>query len=173
MNLRNKKGDVSDGIIILVTIFFLAIAFITVAFVNDKFSWIIKNTPLNESSVSSQIADSVDTITTKTIQQGYVMIFAFLCIGTLLSSFLVRVHPGFFFMYLLFAGFMVILGVTLANTYNAFIHVDALVDVAAKQPMITWIMTHVIKIMIGVVALSVVVLLAKPPEGGFGGGSVA
>lgn len=172
MDFRNKKGDVSDGIIILVTIFFLAIAFIAVAFVNDKFAWMIRNTALNETSVAEQIASSVDTITTKTIQQGYVMIFAFLVIGTLLSSFLVRVHPAFFFLYLIFGGFMVILGVVLANTYNAFIHTAALVDIANKQPMITWIMSNCIKLMIGVVALSVVVLLAKPGENSGNGSSI-
>jgi hypothetical protein len=166
MNLRNKKGDVSDGIIIVVTLFFLAIAFIAVAFINDKFSWVIRNTVLNETSVADQIADSVDLITTKTIQQGYAMIFAFLCIGTLLSSFLVRVHPAFFFMYILFGGFMVILGVVLANAYSAFINNDTLATIASQQTMITWIMTHVVKIMIGVIALSVVVLMAKQPESG-------
>ena len=36
---------------------------------------------------------------------------------------------------------------------------------------ITWIMTHIVKIMIGTIALSIIILLSKGPENGFGGGS--
>lgn len=170
--LRNKKADASDGMIILIMVFFLAVSFIVVAFFNDKLSTIITTTALNQTSVAAQIGTTMDRITTNGIQQGFVMIFAFLVIGTMLSSFLVRVHPGFLFLYILLAGFTVIVGVVLANAYNAVIQNATLNPIAGQQTMITWVMTNIIKIMIATIALSVIVLLAKPPEiGGLGVGS--
>lgn len=171
--LKNKKADVSDGIIILITLFFLAVSFVVVAFINDNLSEIISTTELNTTQVATSAAAAMNRMTTNGIQQGFVIIFAFLVIGTLLSSFLVRVHPVFLFLYIIMAGIMVILGVVLANTYNTLINAEAISEIAGQQTQINWIMSHIITIMIATVALSVIILLAKPPEGGFGlgGGS--
>ena len=163
--MRNKKGDVSDGIVILIILFFLAVSFLVVAFVNGKFYDVVMTTPLNQSSVAPQIGDSINLISTTTIQRGFVMIFAILVIGTLVSSFLVRVHPAWIFLYIFFLAFDVFLAILLANTYNALIETDALAAMAAQQTMTNWIMKNIVKIIIGVIGLSLIVLFAKAPEG--------
>lgn len=168
--IRGKKADASDGIIILVMIFFLAVSFIVAAFVNSKISTIISTTALNQSDSAAKIVQSVDKVTTNGIQQGFVMMFVFMVIGTILSSFLVRVHPAFFFLYLIFAAVTVILGAILGNVYSNFINNATMAEVAAQQPQINWIMSHIVVIMISTIAISVLVLFAKPPEFGGGGG---
>jgi hypothetical protein len=164
--LRNKKGDVTDGIIFIVIIFFLAVAFIVGAFVNDKFKDIVQSTPLNESTAAQDIIDGLDRITTTGIQRGFVMVFAFLIIAMMMSSFLVRVHPAWLFMYILFLAFAVIITVPMSNAYNTLIEASALADIASQQTMITWIMTNAVKILIGTVCLSIIILFAKPLNGG-------
>lgn len=159
-----KRGDVSDGIIIIVTLFFLAIAFLVAAFVNDKLKDVVETTPLNDTEVASTIIDKMDNITSTSIQRGFVMIFAILVIGTMVSSFLVRVHPAFIFVYILFMGFTVFVSIILANTYDMVIENATLAEIANQQTMTNWIMAHIVKIMIGVVALSVFILFAKIPE---------
>ena len=170
---NGKKADATDGIIILITVFFLAVSFIVVAFINNKLSNTISTTALNQTSVATQVTATMNRITTNGIQQGFVMIFSFLVIGTMLSSFLVRVHPAFMFLYIIMAGLMVLLGAIFANMYNALINNATLGEIALQQTAMNWIMSHIVAIMIATVALSVVILMAKPPEssGGFGGGS--
>lgn len=167
--MKNKRGDVSDGLMIVIVLFFLAVSFVAVAFINDKFIDVIQLTPLNDTTVSSKIVQSMENMTTNGIQQGFTFIFFGLCLGTILSSFLVRVHPGFLVLYIFMAGVTVILGALLGNAYNNFAHTTALENIAGQQTQIGWIMTHIVQIIIGVIGVSVLVLFIKFP--GMGGES--
>lgn len=162
--MKGKKGDVSDGIIFVVIIFFLAVSLVIVAFVNSKFSYIVKNTVLNESAAASDIAAGLDNMTDHSIQRAFVILFAFMIIGMMISSFMVRVHPVWIFLYILFLGIAVILAVPLANIYSEIVNNSVLNEVASKQTAITYVMQHSIQILIGAVALSMIVLFAKIPE---------
>lgn len=162
----NKKGDVSDGITFIVIVFFLAIGLLIAGFANTKIYNAIHDTALNQSDAAATITTSLDYINTTGIQRGFVFIFAFLIIGMMLSSFLVRVHPAWIFLYILFLAFAVIITIPLANTYQAIIEAPALADYAAKQTMMTFIMQHSVTILIASVILSWIILFAKPLEGG-------
>lgn len=164
-SIKNKRGDVSDGIIFIVIIFFLAVSFLVGAFVNSKFQSIVQTTVLNQSTASQDIIDGLDRLTTSGIQRGFVMVFAFLIIGMMLSSFLVRVHPAWIFIYILTMGFAILITVPLANAYAALANAEAIRSVAEQQTMITYIMQHSVKILIGALALSMIILFAKPMEG--------
>lgn len=161
----NRKGDVTDIITLIIIVFFLAVGLVVAAFANDKIKNVIQDTVLNQTSASTTIVNSLDYITQTGIQRGFAFIFAFLLIGMMLSSFLVRVHPAWIFLYILFLGFAIIITVPLANTYQTIIESPALQEIAAQQTMITFIMQHSIKILIGAAALSWIILFAKPLEG--------
>lgn len=164
--IQNKKGDVSDIITFMIIIFFLGVAFIVVAFVNDKFYDVVNDTELNETTVAPYVLTHLNNMTTITIQRGFVAIFAFLIIGMMLSSFLVRIHPIFIFMYIIFLAVSVFSVIPLANAYQLLINADALSEVASQQTMITWIMQHIVMIILGVGALSIIITFAKLSEGG-------
>jgi len=161
----NRKGDISEGITLMVIVFFIAISFIVVALANTKISNAISDTVLNDSQAAEQILTSLDYITSTGINRGFVFIFAFLIIGMMLSSFLVRVHPAWLFLYILFLGFAIVITVPLANAYQAIIEADAFAEVAAQQTMITYVMQHSIKILIAASIFSWIILFAKPMEG--------
>lgn len=164
--MLNKKGDVSDGIVLLIIFFFLAVSFTVVLFVNDKLHDVVADTPLNQSAAAADISSAMNTMTTTTVQRGFVLMFAILVIGTMVSAFLVRVHPAWLFLYIFFLAFDVFLAILLANTYNSVITNEALATVASQQTMMNWIMKNIVKIIIGVVGLSMIILFAKAPEGG-------
>lgn len=162
----NKRGDVSDGIMFLVIIFFLAVSFIVVIFINSKLSYVISSTPLNETDAANTIVDSLDRITTTGAQRAFVFIFAFMIVGMMVSAFLVRVHPIWIFLYIFFAAIAVLLAAILANIYNEVILNENLSEIADQQTMMNWIMQHLVQIVIGAVGLSMIILFAKPPSGG-------
>ena len=163
--LRSKKADATDGLMMMITLFFLAVSLLIVGFANSKISNIISTTDgLNSTTTATSAVTQLDLITSTYIQKGFAILFAFLCIGSLLTSFLVRVHPAFFFIYIITTGVMVILGAILGNVYNTLINNETLIDVASQQTMTNWIMTHIVVIMLAVVAISLIVLFAKVPD---------
>lgn len=164
--IKGKKGDVTDTLMILIIIFFLAVSFIVVLYTNSKIQEVIDTTVLNQSAAYSSISAGLSYINSTVVQRGFVLFFAILCIGVVVSSFLVRVHPVFIFIYIIMLGFTVFVAVFLANSYQAVIENAELAVIAANQGMINYIMQNIIKIIIGVGALSMVIVFSKIFTGG-------
>ena len=159
--LKGKKADFTDPIIIIIIIFFLAVSLVTSVFVVSKLKLVIQDTPLSDSPSAAMIIDSMDTLMDYSVQNAFMFIFAFLIIGTIVSSFMVKVHPVWLFLYILFGGLGVLIAVFLANAYNAFINAGAFLAIAATQTKINYVMQHAVEIMIGVVALGAIVMFSR------------
>jgi len=160
--MLGKKGDASSIILFLIIIFFLAVSFMVVLFTNDILFNVVQTTVLNDSSASISILSAFNTVNTVTVQGGFTLMFAILVIGMLLSSFLVRVHPIFIFLYIFTLGISIFLAVFLTNIYQSLIESSSFVGInASGGTMITYIMQHPIVILVGVWALSMLVLFGK------------
>lgn len=166
--MERKKGDITDVIMIIITIFFLAVSFVTVGLVINYFTTIIQTTGLNDTTVAPNVIEGLNNISTNSINNGFIMIFAFLIIGLLVSSFLVRYHPIFIFLFIIFAGLAVFLAAILSNTYETFYAALSTNASLTSQPVITWIMSHLVAITIGISGLGMVVLFSR-----IGGGTQA
>jgi hypothetical protein len=88
-------------------LFFLAISFVVVAFVNSKLTLVIKNTPLNQTDAASTIISASENLTYHGIQKAFVFLFVFMIIGMLISSVMFRVHPIWIIFYILLLGIAV------------------------------------------------------------------
>lgn len=165
MNLQDKRGDVSDGLLFVIVIFFLAVSFIVVGFANSKISTIIETTALNQSDAAQNILTASETLTTRGINFAFTILFALSIISILLTAFLVRVHPAWFFLYLIFLGISIFLAAILSNVYGAIEDNAQLATITTQQTVITWVMHHSVKVLIGTILFSIVLLFAKPPEG--------
>lgn len=164
---RNKKGDVSEYFVLLFMVFFLAVSFVVVAFVNDEFHSIVTDTELSNSPAADDVADGIDNMTTTSIQRGFVMVVFILALGLFVSSFLVRIHQVFLFLYILMLGISIFVSFILANIYQQFINVDAIANSAAgSQVMINWIMQYSGWIMLALGAISIIIVFAKISDGG-------
>jgi len=159
--MLRKKGDISSIITFLVVVFFLAVSFIVVAFANNELKAVITDTELNGTQVATDAATQMDNITNKTINNSFGAIVAFLIIGMIISSMLVRIHPVFLFIYIIITAVAVFAAVPLANTYEKIISNDTFASVAANQTIITWIMEHIVLVLIGTAAISMIILFSK------------
>jgi len=170
--MRGKKGDASDIVTFLIIVFFLGVSFLVVSFANNEFSNIIKETKLNSTPVASSVTDKLDTITSTTLQKTFVFIVAMLIIGMMISAFMVDVHPVFLFIYIFILAITLFITAPLSNTYESLMNVDTLNPIASQQTMTNWIMEHLVGIMLGVGALSMIILFGKLRGGpGLSGGS--
>jgi hypothetical protein len=147
-------------------VFFLSISFVIVLFANDKIQNIISTTELNSTSAYDSINDSFSYINDYVVQRGFTLFFAILCIGILISSFLVRTHPIFIFLYILTLGVAIFVSIYLANAYALVVENAQLAELASNYAMMTFVMSNIGKILLGVAGISFVILFGKLGGGG-------
>ncbi len=158
---RNKRGDITDIIVLVILIFFLAISFIAVLFVNDKIQGVITDTEMNDTAAASSIVDSFDRVNSTTVQRGFVLFVSLLIVGVFVSSFLVKIHPVFIFLYIFLLGFAIFSSVFLGNLYDEFTSITEIQAIAQNQPMINYFMSHIVLVTLGVGALSMIIVFGK------------
>ena len=166
-----KKADPTDIVLIAIVLFFLAISLVAALFANTIIQRVISTTALNQSAAYSSINTSFDRVNNYTVQQGFVLMFGLLIIGNIASAFLIRVHPVFIFIYIITLAVSIFVGVYMANTYAMLVANPLFADFATKYTMITFIMQHSIKILLGVGALGMLIIFGKIAGGGVGAGS--
>jgi hypothetical protein len=164
--LKGKRADPTDILLLLVLLFFLAISFVVAGFMNSKIQDVISNTALNSSSAYESINSSFNNINTLGVQRGFVLFFALLVVGIMVSSFMIRVHPVFIFIYIITLVVAIFLAIYLANAYAMLQDNPLFAELSTNNTMITWTMQHIIKILIGVGALSMVIIFGKVGGGG-------
>jgi len=159
--MRRIKGDPTDIILLLVIVFFLAISMVVALFANTLIQNIISTTVLNESAAYGSINESFDRVNLFGVQRGFTLFFGILIIGILVSSFLVRVHPVFIFIYIITLGVAIFVGIFLANSYALVVENPQLLEIAENYGMVTFVMQNIVKILLGVGALSMIIIFGK------------
>lgn len=170
--MQRRKGDITDITLLLVFLFFLAVSFVVVLYANTKIQSIISTTALNESAAYSSINESFDRINLFGVQRGFTILFGLLIIGIMASSFLIRVHPVFIFIYIITLGAAIFTAVYLGNTYELIVANPQFSAIAANYATITWVMQHVTKILLATGALSMIIILGKIGGGTSGQGDL-
>ncbi len=161
--LRNitKKADPTDILLFLVIIFFLAVSLSVALFANSKIKDMISTTDLNSTEAYESINESFGNINDFVAQRGFTLFFGILIIGIIVSSFMVRVHPTFIFLYIIILGVSIFTSIYLANAYALMVSNPQLMEIASKYAMMTWIMQNVAKILLAVGALSMIIIFGK------------
>ncbi len=166
--MRFKKGDLPDMLIFLITIFVFAIGLLIFAFVIPQISLGLQTAGLNESSGGQDAIDELTTLGVQGMQRGFLFLFTGFVMGLMISSFLVRTHPIFIFLYIMFLGITVFLGTYIGNAFEQVATSSALAGTTASQGLITIVMQNIVIITLAVGALSMIIIFAK--FSGFGGG---
>ena len=159
--IKGKKGDVTDTIVFTIIVFILVVGFFIIAFVVPNITEGLRVAGLNSTSEGANAIDELDKFGTITIQRGVFFLVIGLMISTLISSFLIRTHPIFKFLYIIFLGLSVFIGTYLANAYDSIRNVAVFSDQLATQTLMNIIMENLILIIISVGALSMVIIFAK------------
>ena len=165
-----KKGDLPDMLIFLITIFVFAIGLIILAFVIPEISHGLETAGLNSTAGAQASIDELTELGVNGMQKGFLFLFTGFVMGLMISSFLVRTHPIFIFMYILFLGITVFLGTYIGNAFEQVATSPALADTTANQGLITIIMQNIVLITLVVGALSMIIIFAKFSSTGGGGG---
>ena len=159
--LRNKRGDVTDTLMFLIVLFFVAISLVITLYTNSIIQNVISTTALNESTAYASINTSFTMIQEYSVQRGFVLFFGILVIGIIVSSFLIRVNPVFIFIYIFILGIAIFTSIYLANTYALMVENPLFAEISTNYTMITWVMQNVVTILLAVGGLSMIIIFGK------------
>lgn len=156
----NKKGDITDMLVFVVILFVLFVGFFILSFVIPFISEGLETAGLNSTSEGARGIQAIADIGSKTINQGAFFLFFGLSLSVFITSFFARTHPLFLFLYIFFLIITIIVGVYLGNAYQDMAN-NAVFSGFTGPSLINLVMNNLIKITVGVAALSFVLLFAK------------
>lgn len=168
---KNKKGLAAEIMMLMVLLFFLAVSLVTVIFVNDIIADVISTTVLNSTSPAPGIISAMDTINSNTVDNSFAFIAGALILSIIITAFLARIHPVFFFIFLLITAISLVVAAPLTNIYQEMLANPTIAaSVASQQTSMNFFMDNLIVIIIVTAALGTYIALSKQEStASFGG----
>jgi hypothetical protein len=157
--LKRKHGDITDSLALLITLFTLAIGLFILAWIIPQIATGLSGAGLNSTVEGTEAIRQLSDLGMNGIQKGFFWLFIGLCIAQLISAFYLDTHPIWLFLYIIMLGLTIILGAYLGNAYEQLINTSAFAGFA--QGYITIVMQNIIKITVGVGALSMIIIFSK------------
>lgn len=157
----NRKGELSDMLIFVITIFILAIGLFILMYIVPSITTGLRTAGLNSTSEGTSAIASLDYFSTHTINNGFLMLFVGLIISVMITSFLVRTHPIFLFLYILFLGITILLAFYLGNAYNQLTTNPVFSSMVNTATFSNLVMNNIAEITLAVGALSMIIVFAK------------
>lgn len=170
--MKNKKGDLSDPVILTFWLFFFAVIIILLVYVFLQFFTTLQSTIISNNTAANSTINSAITYTQVAIPSTMLIIFFGLLLGLFVSAFFVRSHPVFIPIYLIFGVTSVIVAVALGNAWGAINDLtifSSTVNLNAGTRIIGLIMNNIVKIQVISFFISLIILFAKPSQQTGGG----
>lgn len=169
--LKEKKGDLPDMLVFLVTLWILAIGLFIFAYITPTITNALGDAGLNSSVEGTNAINSLSDIGTVTIQRGFFFLFVGLSISVMVTSFLSRTHPIFLFLYILFLATTIVLATYLGNAYQQLVEIPLFAETLQSQTLINLVMDNILIIVLSIGALSFIIVFSKF-KSGEGGGAI-
>lgn len=157
----NRKGNaVLDGITIIVVVIVMAIALVFGNMVLDELNTDIQNSD-DVGSDAKTVTGDLNSKYVSLFDNLFLFAFILFVVFVLVSVFLIDTHPVFFVVSVILLIFVFVIAGLLANTYNDIATDSAVSTYANNFTYISWVMSHLLEVIIGIGFLVSVVLFAK------------
>ena len=158
--IKQKKGELTDTLILLITLFILAIGLFILMYIIPAITGGLRTAGLNNSVAGSNAITSMDGLG-NIINNGFLILFVGLVISMFITSFMVRTHPIFLFLYIIFLAITILLSFYLGNAYYQLVQNPTFSSMVNTATFSNWIFGHIAEIMVAVGALSMIIVFAK------------
>ena len=159
--IESKKGQLTDMMIFVITIFILAVGLFIIMFVIPSITSGLRTAGLNNSISGASAITSLDNFGTGVINNGFLMLFVGLIISMMITSFMVRTHPIFLFLYIFFLAISILLAFYLGNAYNQLVTNPIFSGMVNTATFSNYILGHIAEITLGVGAVSMIIVFSK------------
>ena len=157
----NKRGELSDLIVWVITIFIFAVGLFILAYITPQIIGGLKTAGLNSSSEAAQAIENTQATLGFTINSGFLILFSGFIISMFISAFLVRTHPIFLFLYIFFLVVSLVLALYMGNAYYDLQTNPLFADSLDNSSFINTIMNYIVEITLAVGALSLIIMFSK------------
>jgi hypothetical protein len=158
---KSKKAELTDMLIFVIMIFALAIGLFVLMYIIPSVSNGLRGAGLNNTAEGSSAISSLDSIGSSTINNGFLLLFTGLIMSVMITSFLVRTHPIFLFLYIFLLAITLLLSAYLGNAYYAMSQNPIFANTLNNATFIDVIMRNIVEITLAVGALSLIIIFAK------------
>ena len=168
--MQRRKGDIVGIIFFIVLMLVFAISFLCYSYIFGATTTAFKGTILNSTPETNYAVEYMEDFGGQSLQKIYVFLFFGMLLATMISAFLVRVHPVFLVVYILLFFINIFIAIFAANTYSAM-NTGLLATYYGSNTMITAIMDNIVRITIVANGISLLLLFgrlfsAQPSAGG-------
>ena len=158
---KNKRGDVTDMLIFLILTFAFSIILFVLPIVITEITDGLNTGGLNNTVEGANAIDKLSDFGVTGIQRGFFLLFVGFIISTLITSFLVRTHPIFMFLYIFILGLTIFIATFLGNAYDDLVTNPIFTEQLTSQTLFHLVMNNIITILIAVGALSMIIVFSK------------
>ena len=148
-------------LVFFITIFVFAIVLFIFMFIFPSITSGLRTAGLNNSAEGASAISSVESTMVGTLNNGFMILFVGLILSVMITSFLVRSHPIFLFLYIFFLGVTILLSFYLGNAYYTMQNMPVFASVLAQATFINLIMNHIAEIVTAVGVLSFIIVFSK------------
>ena len=159
--LKSKKGEITDMLIFVVTIFALGIGLFMMMYITPTISNGLRGAGLNNTVEGANAIDAMNSVGTTVVNNGFLLLFVGLIISMMITSFLVRTHPIFLFLYILILAITLLLAAYLGNAYDQMIQNPIFASTLADATFINFILSHIVELSLAAGALSLIIMFSK------------
>lgn len=157
--MKGKKGDIFDMLSLVIVLAVLAIGLFIMAWIVPQIGEGLGNAGLNNSAEGRNAINQLNDFGVNGIQRGFFWLFIGLCAAQLISSFYVDTHPIWLWLYIIFLGLSIIIAAYMGNLYSQITSED--VFAGFSQGYMALVLSNIVKIALGVGAISMVIIFAK------------
>lgn len=147
-------------IVFLITIFILGVGMFVLAFITPQIFTGLKTAGINSTSTLNDAINTSNGVVCNTINTGFLILFVGLILSMFITSFLVRTHPIFLFLYFIILVITILLAVYLGNTYYTM-ETNGLLAGGCDSGFINDIMNYIVEITVAVGIVTMVIIFAK------------
>lgn len=152
--------------LVVVLLFAIALSLVIINLTYGELNQAIQDAPEFSASSKAIIADSSSSFSTVWDFTYFTAVFA-VVLGAIILAWVVRANPGLFFAVILVIMVLGAVAGYLANAFDDIILDAALGASAANFPVMSWINSHYLIIVIGTAFLMITVFYSKPTSEGY------
>lgn len=162
--MLNDKGQFVDGIIFTISLFIIAVIFLSFAYVFPSLATSLNQTGVFNSTEEQKAITNLYNMGSTGINQGFLIFFGGLILVQVASVFFVRYHPIFMVIFFFMIFVNGLLAIYMGNVFDDFVNSTAFSTTLTSQPVMSFVLDHLLTIVIIVDILTLVVLFAKVGE---------
>lgn len=160
--IKNKRGDFTGIIYLVVTVAVLAIVLLIGGYIADTTASALKEKISSDDARVNESFDATINVARNTLPAVWYAILAVMLLGLFITAWYMPTHPILVPVFIILLILVVIVGVAMSNAYEMLYEVEQLEEMAENQSSIYFIMKNLplIGLVIGIIVL--IVTFAKP-----------